>query len=245
MAVIFNGIDLSTYGLVTPKVTGVHDLSPQDRARAWIPGRDLPADVALRRQLVTMSLGCVLYSPSGHAGLVSLLQVLKRLTSPELGFVSLGITDRPSQRTFARSLGFSIGIDQLPFDTDVVEFEWRLERYPYWEDDSETEAVDPTSINNSGDLPAFPVYTCDALADLIGGLYFEVGSKRFTWEDDLNNGDTLVVETDLPTVTLNGETNFAGVASDSEFPELVVGTNAVTKSSEDFTLTVSYRKRYE
>lgn len=243
--ITFNSVDLSIYDLVTPKVSGVHDLVADERSRVWIPGRDLPADALNRRSLGLMKFGCVVYSETSHADLVSKLKVLKGLTSPALGFCSFAITDRSGEQTWARSLGFGINIDQLPYLTDMVEFDWSLERYPYWEDATEQTATDPASINNTGDLPTFPVYTLTMLDDIVGGLWFTVNDKTWEYSGDVETDDVLTVVTDLPKPYLNGALDFANTPITVQYPELVTGSNAVSKSSVDFTLKVDYRRRFE
>ena len=47
------------------------------------------------------------------------------------------------------------------------------------------------------------------------------------------------------TTYLNGALDFANTPITVQYPELVTGSNAVSKSSVDFTLKVDYRRRFE
>lgn len=243
--IVFDGVDLaSEYGLVTPGVAGVHTLAGAEITRVFVPGSALPSDRLLRRGLVQMRFQCVVVGTS-HDNLVTKLRRLKAAVSPEKGWCSFTITDLSGLRTFARCDGLDIRLDQLPYLDVVAQFELVFTRYPWWEDETAMEVTNPTSILNSGDLPTFPVYTCTLSAGMPDGLSFTVDSKTFTYASALEAGDALVVDSEAMTVELNGSSALSGTDADTEFPELVTGTNAVSRSSEDFDLTVSYRRRYE
>ncbi|MBN1632291.1 MAG: phage tail family protein [Thermoleophilia bacterium] len=241
----FNGVDLGYYGLVTPKVSGLDSPAKEEMARTWVPGRSNPNDVPVRCELEDVVFGCVVVEDTPEE-LCRKLGVLRGLMSSRLGWCELKVPARRlGLRTFARSLGFPVSIDSLPYDRCDVEFDWKLERYGWWEDENPRTLTDPASINNTGDLDAYPTYTCTVTDTLADGLYFQVGSDVFTYEGALANEDVLVVETDLPNVLLNGTRDFGNTASAAQFPALSPGANAVTKSSTDFTLGVSFRRRFE
>jgi len=240
----FNEVELGALGLVTPEVAGVFDLAADEVARTWIPGRYAPSDVSIRRSLVDMQLHCVV-SDTTHAGLTSRLYILRGYLSPGLGFCTFAIENRKYQRTWAKCKGIPVAIEQRPYGTLVVEFDLAFERYPYWEDLSAISVNNPASINNSGDLVTYPIYTCTVTDTLGTGLTFTVDGKTFSYTGALAGTDVLVVETELPDVLLNGTRDFGNVSSIAEFPPLSVGVNIVGKSSDKFTLNVSYRRRYE
>jgi hypothetical protein len=241
--IAFNGIGLSPY-LVTPGVSGVHDMPPAVVSRQFIPGSSLPSDTIQRRDLPTLNFNCVVVGDD-HDDLVSTLKTLKPLISPELGWCTFWIKDRPLERTWAFSRGLPIKIDQLPYLTDVVEFQWSLDRYPWWEDIALTTATDPASITNSGDLETWPIYTCTVINAMAGGLHFHVGSLAFTYSGDLDPADVLVIDAEAMTCKLNGTLDMANVLSTTDFPSLAVGVNTISKSSADYTLAVAYRERKE
>lgn len=241
----FNGVNLGAYGLVTGGLKGPHDSAGEEVARTWIAGRDVPSDVAIRRELVPVRIKCTLAKDT-HEELVKTLDDLRAFMSPRLGFVPLMVPDRPGERTFAKSKGFAVNIDSLPYYQTVVEWDWALERFPWWED--ETERTVPIAgasgtITNTGTLPAIPVYTCSVGATLSSGLSFTVDGVTFDYDGALVNTDVLVVYTDLPDVYKNGTRDFANVNAAAEFPTLAVGDNAVTKSSTSFTLSTAFRRR--
>lgn len=241
----FDGVNLGAYGLATSAVSGVHDSADEEVARTWIAGRDVPSDVAIRRELVPVRFRCAL-SKDTHEELVQALDELRDLMSPRLGFVALMVPDRPGERTFAKSKGFAVKIDALPYYQTAVEWDWTLERYPWWEDETErTVSIAGASgtITNTGTLPAYPVYTCTVGGSLASGLSFVVDGVTFDYNGALVNTDVLVVYTDMPDVTKNGTRDFANVNAAAEFPTLAVGDNAVTKSSTSFTLSTAFRRR--
>lgn len=246
--IVFNSVDLSTYGLITPGVGGIHDLPPMEVSRLLLPGTLIPNDTEVRRSLVTMAIHCVTYA-ADHAALVTALNVLKAYMSPSLGWCALTITDRSGYRTMARSLGFPVKIDQVPYLQNAIEFDWQVERYPFWEDASlqtVTFSSTPGSINNTGQMACWPTYTATTTAIMSGGLNFSVGGQTFTWTTALALGDVLIITTEPPDVTKNGTRNLAGVSTTSYFPGLGVGTNAIVLSdASKFSLKVDYRRRYE
>ena len=243
--IIFNGEDLyAAYGLVTPGVSGVHDLSAGVVSRQFIPGTSLPSDTLTRRDLVAMPFDCSIEGTS-HSDLVTKLRGLKKAISPELGWCSLAIEDLSGLRTFARSEGLTIRFEQIPFLDTIALFPLTFVRYPHWEDLTATTATDPASINNTGDLATWPTYTCTATDTLAGGLTFTVNGKTFEYTGALVATDVLVIDAEAMTCTLNGTEDMANVADDTDWPELVTGANAVSKSSASYTLAVEYRKRYE
>lgn len=243
----FHGVDLGAYGLVTSRVSGHQSLAGQEVARAWTPGRSVPNDVVVRRSLEKIAYHCVVAEDT-HDELVAALRTLRGYMSPELGWGALIVPDRPGMRTMARSLGFELDIDSLPYLVTVAEWEWRLERYPWWEDEgaqSVTIAGTNGKVYNTGQLETHPTYTCTVSDTLATGLTFSVGGEEFVYTGALVNADVLVIETDLPDVKLNGSRDFGNTSSAAAFPTLAVGSNAVIKSSADFSLAVSFRRRYE
>jgi hypothetical protein len=210
--------------------------------RQFVPGSSLPCDTVLRRDLESMVFPCVV-SGTSHSNLVGKLAVLKEAMSPALGWCTFAIADRPGYRTFAYSQGFPLRLDMLPYRLTVVEFDWSLDRYPYWEDASATSVTDPANIINNGHLPTYPTYTCTVTDTLAGGLTFTVAGKTFTYSGALVATDVLVVDPEAFTCTKNGSLDMANVLTTTDWPELVTGTNTVSKSSADFTLQVSCRER--
>ena len=248
----YNSVDLSTYGLVTPGVSGAHDLPGVETAETYCPGSDAPDVRVVRRSTRILRFKCVVYSDVSHADLVSKLQALKGYLSPDLGFKVLTLTDITSKRILAMSLGFPIDIAAIPYVQTMVEFTLSFRcAVPWWEDSSAQSATideaDTTgTITNTGDVHCWPVYTCTVGAGaLAGGLTFTVNGKTYTYEDALDAADVLVVDTEACTTELNGAADMAGTADDCEYPELVTGANAVTAKTAGFTLVASYRRRYE
>lgn len=242
----FNGVDLGEYGLVTPAVSGIFDLAAEEVARVFTDGRDIPHDTMKRASLVPVAWSCVVEGDD-HAALRDKLTVLRALLSPRLGWCPMTVENRAGQQTMARCLGFPVKIDALPYGASVVEFELQFERYPWWEDATpQTVSVttSPQTINNTGALPAYPVYTCTATQTLAAGLSFSVGSG-FAYNGALADEDVLVVTTDLPDVTVNGVRDFAHTHPDSAFPTLVPGENSVVKLTSGYSLGVAYRRRWE
>lgn len=247
MSITFNGVDLGDYGLVTPKMSGVHDLADVAVEQVFIPGYALPAERQLRDALVTMRFSCVVAGDS-HSDLIDKLSVLKALVSPRLGWKYLTVSSLSDLRTLARFNGFPINIEALPYDTDVVTFELTSQRAPWWEEvTAQTTTISGTTgqVINDGQLPCWPIYTCTVTATLSSGLYFEVNGERFTYSGALASGDILAVETEMPAVSKNGTDAMASITEDCMFPGLGVGVSTISKSSSDFVLNVSYRRRYE
>lgn len=242
----FDGHDLGLCGLVVSEISGVHDLPDAEIARTFIGGRDHPSDVQVRNKLVEMRLKCVVAKDT-HDELVTALKTLRGLMSPALEWCEFRLpSDRSGERTFARSKGFGISIDSIPFDQNAVEWTWGLERYPWWEDlatRTATIAAATGTIYNTGLLDAYPIYTCTAGAAFASGLTFSVGGVTFSYTGAIGNGQVLVVYTDLPDVTLQGTRDFANTSSSAEFPLLSPGANAVVKSSANFTLAAAFRRR--
>lgn len=246
--ITLNGVDLSTYGLVTPGVSGVHDLPAMEVSHTVIPGRDYPDETDQRLSMRRLVFACAVVGDD-HADLVTKLAALKGYLSPTLGYCALTITDLTAKRIMARSQGFPVRMDAIPYWAESVEFSLEFSAYPWWEDATDQAdliASSPGTVDNGGDLVCYPTYTCTLSAVLAGGLYFEIQGKRFTYEGALAATDVLVVTTDpaAPDVTLNGTRDFANTADDAEYPELVTGTNTVVLSSASFTLNVSRRERY-
>lgn len=248
----FNSVDLSTYGLVTPGVSGAHDLPGVNLAETYCPGSDAPDVRVVRRSTRILQFECVVYSDTSHADLVSKLQALKGYLSPDLGFKVLTLTDITSKRISAMCLGFPINIASIPYVQTFVEFTLSFHcAVPWWEDASAQSATiaeaDTTgTITNGGDVHCWPIYTCTVgAAPLAGGLTFTVNGKTYTYEDALDAADVLVVHAEACTTELNGAADMAGTADDCEYPELVTGANAVTAKTAGFTLVASYRRRYE
>jgi len=248
----YNSVDLSIYGLVTPGVSGAHDLPGVELAETYCPGSDAPDVRVVRRSTRILQFKCVVYSDTSHADLVSKLQALKGYLSPDLGFKVLTLTDVTSKRISAMCLGFPVNIDRIPYVQTAVEFTLSFRcAVPWWEDSSAQSATideaDTTgTITNGGDVHCWPVYTCTVgAAPLAGGLTFTVNGKTYTYEDALIAADVLVVDTEACTTELNGAADMAGTADDCEYPELVTGANAIAAKTAGFTLVASYRRRYE
>lgn len=108
-----------------------------------------------------------------------------------------------------------------------------------------TSFVLESCVVNGGDLPAYPIITCTATNNLPSGLWFQIGTQRFTYTGAITTGQVLVVTTDVPNVTLNGVVAFANTDPTSEFPLLGLGINEITKSSVNFTVGLSWRRQYE
>ena len=242
--ITFNSVDLSAQGLVTSEANGLHTLAPMELRRVMRPGTPVPSDIKLYRSLVTLTFKCVTVATT-HANLVTALNTLKGYLSPELGWKYLLSTDVSSKRTLARCLGFPVNIDALPYDTDCVEYDLAFERLPFWEDSSAQTATNPSSVNNDGQLPCYPVYTCTCTAACGSGIKFTVNGKSFTYSSALAINDVVVVDAEACTVTKNAANAISGVLSTTEFPELATGSNTCTKDVGTFTWAWSYRRRYE
>lgn len=249
--IAFAGVDLSAYGLITPGVAGIHDLQTMQVSEQWIPGRTIPSHTDLRRAMRQLTFECIVVGRN-HVDLVSKLRALKGLLSPELGFCPLTVTDLPGLQVMARSLGFPIKTDALPYITDVVEFSLSFAAFPYWEDaEEQTTSVAGLSggVTNDGDLVTYPAWVCEVTIALPAGLSFTVagGGRQwaFSYKGALEPGDVLTVKTELPDVILNGSSAFANTDADADYPPLAAGMNAVSKSSSSYTLTAAYRCRHE
>lgn len=243
--IMFDGTSLGNYGLVTPRIAGVHDLAAAAINRQFIAGCLAPTDTLQRvADLVKMTFGCVVYSETSHTDLVEKLQNLKALANPSKGWRFLEIEDRLNQRTLALPGAFPVDIDAVPYAQTAVEFNWQWERLGYWEDAAATTKTNPTQIDNLGDIATYPIYTCTVAETLGTGLTFTVGALTFEYTGALVATDVLVVDAEAMTCTKNGAVAMANVDADSEFPELVVGTSTVSKSSADFSLAITYRQRY-
>ncbi len=244
----FDDVDLSALGLITPGVQGVHDLAGIVVSQTFVPGYALPNESVLRDELVQMEIACVVEG-TNHADLVGKLHTLRTYLSPRLGWKYLTVEGLTGKRTLARWDKFPIGFDVLPYFVTVAEFTLSGWRAPWWEDASEQSATitsSPDTVMNDGDLPCWPMYTCTLSADMPSGLWFEVQGIRFSYEGGLVQNDVLVVETELPDVTLNGSRAISGVADDSEFPGLGAGESEVVLSDDTkFSLGIAFRRRFE
>lgn len=242
---IYFGVDLGLHGLCTAAVSGVHDLAPDVADRQWVRGSDVPSDTVTRAaDLVPMRLACVV-AASSHSALVTQLKALRRRMSPRLGWGEFRIEDRPGERTLAKSKGFPVGIDSLPFDACHVELDWQLERLGWWEDTDPRDVTDPASVDNDGDFPCWPLITLTATAAVAGGFSCTVGDKTWRYAGDVISGDVLVVHTEAMTCTKNDVLAMENVDDGTDWPALVPGANAVSKSSPNLTLGVSFRRRWE
>jgi hypothetical protein len=248
VGLIFDNIDLGLWGLVTPGIEGIHSQSASKTTEVFVPGYSLPHGSDLRDDLVAMKFECVV-GGNDHADLVDKLHGIRKLISPRMGWKHLMVPDLPGLRTLARFDGFTVAIEAIPYVMRVVEFTLTGRRAPWWEDaDPQTVAITTSTatITNTGDLPAWPVWTVTALAAAASGIWFEVGSERFTWSDALSAGDTLTITTELPDIELNGSRNLAGASLDAAYPALTEGANSITLSDSTlFSLAASYRRRYE
>ena len=180
----FGGVDLGYLGLVTPGVSGLHSLPDDEIVRTWVDGSSDPSDVVVRTSLVPVKFSCVVDGDT-HEALCAKLSTLRGHMRPSLGWVELRVpSEQPGLRTFARSQGFPVEIDALPYLQTAVDFTWSLERRHWWEDASPRD------------------------------------------------------------VTRNGTRDFAAVEPGARYPLLMPGTNAIVKSSADYSLAVSFRRRF-
>lgn len=240
----FNGVDLGALGLVTPQVSGLFDLPSAELSRVFIPLRDLPHDVHVRGEIVRMKLRCIV-AGSDHDDLARRMAVLRIHMSPRLGWCPLEVESRPFERTWARSGGFSANIDRLPYITNVIEFDWTVERVPYWEDRAVISMADPASITYGGSLVGYPEWICTANAALNNGLTLQVGEQIFTYSGSLARGDRLAIATSLFDATVNGARDFGNVHMDSVWPTLDPGTTYPITKTGNYSLRVEYRRRRE
>ena len=250
---VYGSTDLSAIGaFATPELSGLLDLVTMEQAETWLPGRDAPALTDVRRRFPDIRCRCVLRADNGaRATFLSNLATLKAALSPALGPLFLTRSDVSGKRLLVQSLGFPVNEDTLPYIMEIGEFTLTFRRLGWWEDSSAQTATVAAgdasgSITNSGQLVAYPTYTCTVGAGaLASGLTFTVGGDTFTYDGALDAADVLVVETDLPSVSLNGTTAIADTATNSDFPVLAVGANTVTDKTVGFTLGASWRRRYE
>lgn len=250
--IIFGGVDLSTYGLRTPEVGGIHDLPVMEVSEQWIPGRAVPSQTDLRRAMRRLDFPRCVVAGTNHTDLVDKLRILKGHLSPERRFCPLGVTDLPGLQIMARSLGFPVKTDSLPYLRRVVEFPLSFAAFPYWEDAEEQTTVVAGlsgSVTNDGDLLTYPAWVCEITNVMPTGLGFTVtgGGRQwtFTYKGALEPGDVLTIKTELPDVILNGSSAFANTDADADYPPLAVGMNTVSKSSTSYTLTAAHRRRHE
>lgn len=244
--ITFNGVDLSTKGLVTPGVRGVHDLAGIVAQQTFVPGYALPNETVLRDELVTMQIHGVVAANS-HSDLVTTLATLRGYVSPRLGWKYLTVADVSAKRTLARFEGFPVSIDELPYYQTWVEFDLTALRAPWWEDataQTDSNVTNGETIANSGGLVCYPTWTLTSTGANAGGVTLTVGGRTFRWDAAFPSGHVLIVETELPTVKYDGTANYAGVADDCEFPTFAVGNNTVTFTGS-MTVAASWRRRYE
>jgi len=244
----FGAVELGFLGLVTPGVTDLHGLPSDEVARTFVAGSSVPHDVVVRTALGKVTFECVV-SEDSHDLLCAKLRTLRGHMLPGLGWQWLKVpASHPGLRTLAHSLGFAVPIDSLPYSTAWVKFDWAVERLPWWEDENErtvTIAGLSGSVDNSGGLETPAVYTCTVTGALAGGLSFGVGSETWQYDGALEVNDVLVVQVSRPReVTLNGTRCFGNVNTGSDYPWLQPGTNTITKSSGDYTLAVTWRRRF-
>lgn len=242
----FGGVDLGYLGLVTPGVSGLHSLPDDEIVRTWVDGSSDPSDVVVRTSLIPVRFSCIVDGGT-HEALCAKLRTLRGHMRPSLGWVELRVpSEHPGLRTFARSQGFPVEIDALPYLQTAVEFTWSLERRHWWEDASPTTVTIAGltgEVTNSGTEPAPALYTC-TVSGALAGLSFAVGEETFQYSSGLVPGDVLMVRVSQPRdVTRNGTRDFAGVEPGSRYPLLRPGTNAIVKSSADYSLAVSFRRR--
>jgi len=250
--IVYDGNDLSTFGLVTPGVSGAHDLPGVELQETYVPGSDAPDVQVVRRSTRKLTFHCIVVSETSHDDLVDKLEALKALLSPSKGYCTLTITDRPDQQISAVSLGFPVNIDSIPYLSRWVEFDLAFQAaVPWWEDDTEQTATiasgDATgSLDNLGSGHCWPIYTCTVGGSpLAGGLTFTIEGKTYTYEGALAAADVLVIDTEACTTTKNGSADMAGTADDCEYPELVTGTNHITAKTTGFELAIGYRRRWD
>jgi len=212
-------------------------------AETIIPGRVAPDVTLQRRDVRKVTLDCALFA-ADHATLLTYRDQFVNLVG-DGAYASLTVTDRMATRLMVATVDeLVIPRPDAAWERAWVRFQWSLRsRIPYWEDSSLQTANPVTSpLANTGDEPCPVTWTCTVTGTLASGLWFESGGERFTYSGALTSGDVLVVETELPTVTLNGTANWSNVATSALFPWLQVGDNVVTKSSSDFALKAEYRR---
>lgn len=138
--IVFNGVDLSTFGFSTPTVGGVHDLAGLDVETIWLPGLDWPSETLRHPNTVEMRYEGVVVGTT-HAALVSQLGQLKKAISPRLGFKVLTSVDKQYLQVYAKARSLAVDIDTIPYLRTAVKFPLVFDRYPYWEDISEVSVV--------------------------------------------------------------------------------------------------------
>lgn len=131
----FNGVDLqATCGVVTPEVSGVHDLPPLDVDIQKLPGGTTPHLTVLANDFRKVQFGAVVTGTT-HAELVANLRSLRGYLRPDTDFHPLVVADRSDERIMALCVeGFRVQTQYLPDDYDVVEIPLQFLCYPYWED---------------------------------------------------------------------------------------------------------------
>lgn len=247
----YNSVDLvSTCSISMDHVSGVHDLPEPDLDILYLPGCDTAQVTVLRNQMRRLQFDAAV-TGADHATMLSYLRILKAALMTDDQFHALVVSDRNGQQIQALRTGFPVDIDRIPALIRGVRFPLGFLAYPYWEDSTPQSVhvvASPTTVANAGDQACYPTYTCAVSDTLAGGLWFQVGTVRFTYTGALVNTDSLVVESDplLRDVTLNGTRAWAGVSwATTSFPSLAVGDNTVTLSDvSKFHLTVAYRRRY-
>lgn len=249
----YNGYRLSDYGAVTPGVSGVHDLPGRQVNELWLPGNLNPHVTTVRRTRKPVIFRVVIAGDS-HEELILNLDAIKGILDPgDDAFHPLRVIDRPGLEIMALHVGgFEVNFTELPGLHRVAELQAEFKTFLYWQDALTTTVhVDssPQVITNLGALVTYPTYTCTVSDAMAGGLWFEVGASRFTYEGALKAADVLVVEADpqLRDVTLNDTRDWANV-DDSEglvFPSLASGANTVTLSdAAKFHMDVAWKGRY-
>ena len=142
----FNGVDLqATCGLVTPGVSGVHDLVEPEISKLWLPGSDTAHVTVLRREMRTINLYALVVGDD-HSDLVSKLALLRGYLFPDTDFHPLVVADRADQRIMALCLGWPVGVDKLPGDIAALELQIPFLAYSYWEDATARSAKVATSF---------------------------------------------------------------------------------------------------
>ena len=246
----YNGINLHLHcGLVTPRVSGVHSLPEPELNILYLPGRDTAHVSVKRRGMREPTFGAVVTGDT-HLELCQNLDTLKGYLTADDDFHALVVDDKPTLQIMALSTGFPIQTDYLPAEVTAVELQLPFLCYPYWEDaawHTDTIAAATGSVTNSGQMPTYPYCTCAVSAAMAGGLYFEIGSDRFTYTGALDPADVLLIDTDpqAPTVKLNGVVDMANTSVAAKFPALAIGANAIALSDfTKFTLYVQHKRRY-
>lgn len=134
----YNSIDLQAVcGVVTPGVSGVHDLPPLAVAVQKLPGGLTPHLTVQPDDFRTIKFSAVVVG-AGHDGLVANLAALRAALRSDGTFYPLVVADRPAERIMALCKdGFQVATRYLPGDIDAVEMTIPFVCYPYWEDATE------------------------------------------------------------------------------------------------------------